>query len=173
MFLRMRECKHCGRPTTNAKFCSQSCAASFNNRGVSRYPPRPPRPCRHCAKQLKTHQYVYCSEACSQSARRADVVARWLTTGQIGGSAVNRSIRAYVLAEQNGCCALCGMEPEWQGAPLVFVLDHVDGNSSDNSRANVRLICPNCDSQLPTYKARNRGNGRYARRIRYANGQSF
>ena len=65
------------------------------------------------------------------------------------------------------------MAREWNGMPLVFVLDHIDGNSSDNSRANVRLVCPNCDSQLPTYKSRNRGNGRHFRRVRYANGQSF
>ncbi|WIM86214.1 hypothetical protein PT015_14985 [Candidatus Mycobacterium wuenschmannii] len=42
-----------------------------------------------------------------------------------------------------------------------------------NRRENLRLICPNCDSQLPTYKARNRGSGRHYRRQRYANGQSY
>lgn len=99
--------------------------------------------------------------------RRARV-ARWLETGKTGGVEVSATIRAYILAEQDGRCAICGMAPEWKGAPLVFVLDHIDGNSADNSRGNVRLICPNCDSQLPTYKSRNRGNGRFTRRVRYA-----
>lgn len=84
-----------------------------------------------------------------------------------------RSVRAYILAEQGGCCRICGISTAWNGLPLVFVLDHIDGNSADNSRENVRLICPNCDTQLPTYKARNRGNGRHWRRERYANGQSY
>lgn len=34
-------------------------------------------------------------------------------------------------------------------------------------------ICPNCDSQLPTFKARNRGKGRAWRRQRYADGKSY
>ena len=33
--------------------------------------------------------------------------------------------------------------------------------------------CPNCDAQTPTYKGRNRGHGRYARRMRYQAGKSF
>jgi hypothetical protein len=39
-------------------------------------------------------------------------------------------------------------------------------------RENLRLICPNCDSQLPTFKMRNRGRGRHSRRQRYADGKS-
>ena len=38
---------------------------------------------------------------------------------------------------------------------------------------NLRLVCPNCDSQLPTFKGRNTGNGRYYRRQRYKAGKSY
>jgi hypothetical protein len=54
-----------------------------------------------------------------------------------------------------------------------LVLDHIDGNPTNNCRENLRLVCPNCDSQLATYKSRNRGNGRHYRRQRYADGQSY
>jgi hypothetical protein len=54
-----------------------------------------------------------------------------------------------------------------------LVLDHIDGNPDNNRRDNLRLACPNCDSQLPTYKSRNRGSGRAFRRQRYADGRSF
>ncbi len=70
-------------------------------------------------------------------------------------------------------CAICGAPAEWQGLPLSFVLDHIDGDASNNRRDNLRLVCPNCDSQLPTFKARNRGKGRAWRKQRYADGKSY
>jgi hypothetical protein len=39
---------------------------------------------------------------------------------------------------------------------LALIVDHVNGDATNNRRENLRLICPNCDSQLPTFKARNR-----------------
>jgi hypothetical protein len=65
------------------------------------------------------------------------------------------------------------MTDNWNGAHLAMIIDHIDGDATNDSRMNLRLICPNCDSQLPTYKAKNRGNGRYYRRQRYADGKSF
>ena len=56
---------------------------------------------------------------------------------------------------------------------LNFVLDHIDGDASNSSKDNLRLVCPNCDSQLDTFKCRNKGNGRAYRRERYAKGQSY
>jgi hypothetical protein len=52
-------------------------------------------------------------------------------------------------------CAICGMPPEWQAKPLVLRLDHINGTSHDNRLENLRLVCPNCDSQLPTFSGGN------------------
>lgn len=82
-------------------------------------------------------------------------------------------VRRYLLDAQDGCCALCGIVEEWNDQPLVFVLDHIDGDATNNHRDNLRMVCPNCDSQLPTFKSRNRGNGRHLRRERYAEGKSY
>ncbi|GAA4159697.1 HNH endonuclease [Gryllotalpicola daejeonensis] len=169
----MVKCGNCGTLTRNAKFCSRSCSASFNNRGVRRYPVRDWGGCRNCGAALHEGQFVYCSELCSQLGRKNLTVQKWLEFGSNNVGRLSQSIRAYILDAQAGACALCGMPAEWNGAPLVFVLDHIDGNSQNNWRDNLRLVCPNCDSQLPTYKARNRGSGRHYRRVRYANGQSF
>lgn len=53
-------------------------------------------------------------------------------------------------------CACCGCGPEWNGNPMPLILDHINGINNDNRLKNLRFICSNCDSQLPTYKSRNR-----------------
>lgn len=53
-------------------------------------------------------------------------------------------------------CSICGIS-DWQGNPICLHLDHVNGNHTDNRLENLRLICPNCDSQQPTYKGKNLG----------------
>jgi len=54
-------------------------------------------------------------------------------------------------------CALCKNKGEWLGNPLPLILDHINGTNNDNRLENLRFVCSNCDSQLPTYKNR-RGN---------------
>src|SRR3972149_2431774 len=45
----------------------------------------------------------------------------------------------------------------WNDEPLGLILDHINGNSSDNNPNNLRLLCPNCDSQLPPRGGPNKG----------------
>lgn len=52
-------------------------------------------------------------------------------------------------------CEICGMNPEWNGKKLVLVLDHKNGNSHDNRLDNLRFLCPNCNSQQPTFAGGN------------------
>jgi len=52
-------------------------------------------------------------------------------------------------------CNVCGIGPEWQGKPMPLILDHINGINNDNRLENLQFCCSNCESQLPTYKARN------------------
>ncbi len=68
-------------------------------------------------------------------------------------------LRSYVKRNhllKDDCCAICNMKPIWNNKELIFRLDHIDGNNNNNVLENLRWICPNCDSQLPTYGARNK-----------------
>lgn len=44
----------------------------------------------------------------------------------------------------------------WNKKALPLILDHKFGNPNDNTPQNLRLLCPNCDSQLDTRGGRNR-----------------
>lgn len=44
-------------------------------------------------------------------------------------------------------CAICGLV-EWQNNYLQMHLDFIDGNFNNQSLENLRLLCPNCFSQV-------------------------
>ena len=61
--------------------------------------------------------------------------------------------RVRILSEQSGKCLNCGIS-EWNGKPITFELDHMDGNNQNNIRTNLRMLCPNCHSQTPNWRGR-------------------
>ncbi len=79
-----------------------------------------------------------------------------------------KPFKNVIMKEQDNKCAICGMSPEWNGKPIVFILDHIDGHASNNKRSNLRCVCPNCDSQLDTYKSKNKNGERSYYRYRYS-----
>ena len=70
-------------------------------------------------------------------------------------------LRQYIFEKFENKCCLCGwsqINPHTNTLPLE--IDHIDGNSENNSEENLRLICPNCHSLTANYRGANRGNGR-------------
>ena len=84
--------------------------------------------------------------------RPAEPLARLLVRDRFASSKLKRRLlKEGVFLPQ---CAVCGLR-EWRGSPIPLDMDHIDGDHLNNELSNLRLLCPNCHAQTPTYKARN------------------
>ena len=78
---------------------------------------------------------------------------------------LKKCIKDYLLETNHHKCTICETSDNWNNDKLVFILDHIDGDWSNNQKDNLRLICPNCNSQLSTTKHKERGTGRRSQRV--------
>lgn len=131
-------------------------------------PKKPRNLCRFCGLAVKRVPDVYCNRDCQREHERhlKDEVIR------VSGDGTPRTIKGFLVRERGHACEICG-GTHWREQLIPLVLDHIDGNAENNSLTNLRLVCGNCDMQLPTFKSRNLGNGRHLRRERYAAGKSY
>ncbi len=60
----------------------------------------------------------------------------------------------WLKLEREWCCEECGIS-EWNDKPLTLEVDHIDGDNSNNELTNLKILCPNCHSQTPTWRGRN------------------
>jgi hypothetical protein len=162
-------CKNCDKilpfEKRTSKFCSRSCAASFNNAGKTRFIKNEVViiNCLSCGES--TTNSKYCNNKCQHSHKweLAKKDAATLTHGRL----------KRLLIETNGHkCQICNLD-SWMNQKIPIEMDHIDGNNENNDLGNLRLLCPNCHAQTPTYKAKNKGSGRMYRRQRYAAGKSY
>lgn len=145
------------------KFCSHSCSQKLHNIGIRRHG-NDPKKCLLCNNDFR-HSGKFCSSKCFHGYSFKKWVEKIEKLGYFEGFKGNDSgggvakPKKYVLQKQNGRCSICGIN-EWLNKPVPFVLDHIDGDSTNWKIENIRVICRNCNGQLPTYCGRNRGRGK-------------
>jgi len=128
------------------------------------------RHCKNCNKEIVStyNKQIFCCQECSSEFVIKSSYKNYLDnqekfSNKIGNMAF---IKKHLLKEQNHQCSICSIKDMWNEKPLTFVLDHIDGNAANNTKDNLRLICSNCDSQLDTFKRRNKNSARKERYLK-------
>ena len=112
----------------------------------------------------------FCSTECQHEAKKQNHYSQWMSGEKEKFDP--RALRGLIERRDGWCCSACGLS-SWLDKPIPLEVEHKDGNSQNNRPENLCLLCPNCHAQTDTYKGKNRGNGRHARRERYRAGQSY
>ena len=178
------DCKYCGKNfetpnkcNAHIGWCSKNPNKKFRKSNLIEYNKRPrnlthqKRYCLFCDKLLSITAKKYCNSSCQQK-------YNWVEKQKLLESGIstltNGMCKKYLIEKFGEKCQQCGWnETNPRTNKIPIDLEHIDGNSKNNSLNNLKLLCPNCHSLTPTYKALNVGNGRYSRRQRYKEGKSF
>lgn len=174
-----RLCEECSTPISyekkrDNKFCSQSCSAKKSNRDrILSQKTRTPEKnkeyfCAGCSKEMLISKHIkkFCSLSCQQDYKRNKKLENNVIS--------SKSIRTLLIKKYGPVCMECGWSKENPFTKLIPIeLEHIDGNSENNTLDNVKLLCPSCHSLTATYKGANKGKGRHKRRERYRQGKSY
>lgn len=174
----MNNCIVCSKPCKTT-YCSLSCSnVGRLPKNIAKYDLNPKR-CPQCEAPIDYHkrfESVYCSHSCAASANNVTRLKKPKKTkpniskhtqtlerfeqGLIKFRSTLRSCLKHMFGEN---CAICNLPPCWESKKLILVVDHIDGDASNNFPSNLRLLCPNCNSQTDTFCGRNKGKGRGSR----------
>lgn len=167
----MSTCQNCDKEFAPkdkrfAKFCSKSCAASFNNRAFPKRKAEGSKVCPVCHSP-KRPKYRTCSHSCGHNLLYTEFIERWLAgreSGLSGKEGTSAHIRRWLLERANSRCEKCGWnEVNSATGKIPVQINHINGKWDDNRPENLEILCPNCHSLTVNYGGANRGNGRPGR----------
>lgn len=124
--------------------------------------------CRHCAAEFapkRNTKNLYCNNQCQCDHEYHMYIEQWLRREQPGsrGKTLQLSghVRRYLHETCGTACSQCGWDAKHpvDGKPLTEI-DHIDGDAANSYFENLRILCPNCHSMTPTFRARNKKSSR-------------
>jgi hypothetical protein len=106
--------------------------------------------CKNCEKEfnfnISQSKGLYCCQQCSASDRikiKFNLGTNW-----------SKGMGTHLKKLKGEKCEECGIT-EHNGKPITFQIDHVNGDRRDNRFENLKIMCPNCHSQTPTFGIKN------------------
>lgn len=123
--------------------------------------------CKQCETELigRNRNGTYCSNKCQSEYQYNKYITEWKEGKQTGnaGKALqfSKHVRRYMLEKTSCSCEQCGWNKKHpvDGRPLVEI-DHIDGDALNSQESNLKVLCPNCHSMTPTFRARNKTSSR-------------
>lgn len=122
--------------------------------------------CPVCGGEVHNKNAKYCSLKCFGEAKWVAMMRQIEENGSFPfnerlNETDRRVVRRYLEQKYGHKCTICG-RTTWNDQDIPLIVDHIDGNATNHKVENFRLVCPNCDALLDTFK--NRGN-RHSERI--------
>lgn len=144
----------------NKFFCDKKCSNDWSRINLPKDSSRQ-RICPKCSGN-KAPDSVHC-QFCYIEEKVQYKVNTWLSGEWRGGTdaGLSNTIRRYLLEQAGYACCKCGfntMHPV--DNQTVLEINHIDGDGENHTPTNLEVICPNCHSLTPNYRARNMGKGR-------------
>ena len=149
-----KECPKCGTPhLKDGTFCSRKCANSRTWSSATRR--KRSASLKKAWKKGIFDGVDFNVKASSEAVSRTAQTKKRMIMETVPFEQLPPTYRKEKLYELYGKkCSRCDLS-EWQGEPLVLEMDHINGVRTDNRLDNCRLLCPNCHSMTPTWRARN------------------
>lgn len=165
----------------SGRFCSEKCSRSFStkknrkdiNNKVSKALKGRPSKNKGLKFSLTEEQIqnLKTGLAKQRKEKKDNLINLWLKgehSGLTKSGCIYRFVKQYLRKKFNNSCSQCGWnEINIYTGKSPLEIDHIDGNSLNNKETNLRLLCPNCHSLTPTWKALNKGCGNKERLRRH------
>jgi len=117
--------------------------------------------CRGCEKEFDYCTYNrnghYCSNKCQSDYQFRTITIPKILLGEVSW---RTTLKRFLIHRDGEICVDCQNDGTWQGKPLSLQVDHINGDSDNNLPENLRLLCPNCHSQTPTWTGRRKKNSK-------------
>ena len=150
----MNQCLHCGAETKNPKFCSQSCATSYNNLHRSKkafY-------CSKCGELLGYGYKEFGRKKCCDNCNANIIDWSTVTYGEVKEKRqyqVNSRIRdlarqVYEKSNKPKQCNNCGYDKHYEVCHIKGISEHSDDTliTTINDIHNLIGLCPNCHWEM-------------------------